>query len=151
MMKINKKFVIIAIFLAAAIFAALRGGLPALYRLSGSGPTEQGDEILARAFQERAGGIHVEGAGTVSRILPDDNDGSRHQRFIIRLGTGQTLLIAHNIDLAERIGTLETGDRVKFSGEYEWNPEGGVIHWTHRDPSGRRSPGWIEHEDRKYW
>ncbi|QOY51204.1 DUF3465 domain-containing protein [Candidatus Sulfurimonas baltica] len=41
-------------------------------------------------------------SGDVIRVLSDDNTGSRHQRFIIRLSSGQTLLIAHNIDLAPK-------------------------------------------------
>ena len=35
--------------------------------------------------------------------LPDDNKGTRHQRFILKLSSGQTLLVAHNIDLADKI------------------------------------------------
>ena len=79
----------------------------------------------------------------VIRLLPDDNDGSRHQRFIVRLGSGQTILIAHNISLAPRIQSLTAGDVVEFNGVYEWNSQGGVIHWTHRDPAGRRQAGWL--------
>lgn len=80
-------------------------------------------------------------------ILADDLYGSRHQRFIIELVSGQTLLIAHNIDLAPRINTLFVGDRVKFLGEYAWNDKGGVIHWTHYDPAGGHEDGWILHEN----
>ena len=39
---------------------------------------------------------------TVTRLLADDNEGSRHQRFIINPGGNHTLLVAHNIDLAKR-------------------------------------------------
>ena len=78
----------------------------------------------------------MRGSGTVLRVLADDNSGSRHQRFILRLDSGQTVMVAHNIDLAPRIASLRAGDRVGFSGEYEWNAQGGVIHWTHHDPAG---------------
>lgn len=81
----------------------------------------------------------------MTRVLPDDNDGSRHQRFIVRLDSGQTILIAHNIDIAPRIASLNAGDAVDFNGEYEWNPKGGVVHWTHRDPAGRHPAGWLRH------
>ena len=64
--------------------------------------------------------------GQVSRILPDDNKGSRHQKFLLRLATGQTILIAHNIDLAQRVGGLQEGGTVEFFGEYEWNQKGGA-------------------------
>lgn len=92
----------------------------------------------------------VESSGTVTRLLADDNDGSRHQRFILRLASGQTVLVAHNIDLAPRIPALAVGDAVDFRGEYVANPQGGVIHWTHRDPQGRHSGGWLRHAGREY-
>lgn len=108
------------------------------------------DRILGRAFDNRANNLPVEGRGAVRRVLPDDNDGSRHQRFILELGSGQTLLIAHNIDVAPRVPGLRTGDEVEFSGEYEWSQQGGVIHWTHHDPDGRRPGGWLRHKGQTY-
>lgn len=88
----------------------------------------------------------VRGSGIVTRILPDDAQGSRHQRFILRLPSGQTLLVAHNIDLAPRVTGLEVGDTVEYYGEYQSNPKGGVVHWTHRDPAGRHAAGWLKHD-----
>jgi len=83
-------------------------------------------------------------------MLPDDNDGSRHQRFIVRLGSGQTILIAHNIDIAPRVSPLNVGDTIEFNGEYEWNSKGGVVHWTHRDPTGRHPAGWLMHNGKAF-
>ena len=105
---------------------------------------------LASAYAEHKSDIQVEGDGIVLKTLPDDNDGSRHQRFILKLGSGQTLLIAHNIDLAPRISALKKGDSVAFNGEYEWTPQGGVVHWTHRDPRGQHVAGWLKHNDKIY-
>jgi hypothetical protein len=107
-----------------------------------------GDAALARAFDDRAYDLPVEGRGTVSRILADDVEGDRHQRFILRLASGQTLLISHNIDVAPRIDGLREGDTVAFRGVYEWNAEGGVVHWTHHDPNGAHAPGWLRHAGR---
>ena len=92
----------------------------------------------------------VRGSGIVVSVLADDNQGSRHQRFILELSSGQTLLVSHNIDLAPRIDSLRAGDTVEFFGEYEWNDRGGVIHWTHRDPAGRHPDGWLQHEGATY-
>lgn len=108
------------------------------------------DEALARAFEQRTSNVQVEGRGVVRRVLPDDNQGGRHQRFVVALASGQTLLIAHNIDLAPRVVGLRQGDVVSFSGEYEWNAQGGVIHWTHRDPNKRHPAGWIKHNGKVY-
>lgn len=46
--------------------------------------------------------------------MKDDNEGSRHQKFILELSTGQTVLVAHNIDLAPRIQNIQNGDQVVF-------------------------------------
>ncbi|MGH8494595.1 MAG: DUF3465 domain-containing protein [Gammaproteobacteria bacterium] len=108
------------------------------------------EDTPANAWENRSSNVQVEGEGIVTRILADDNDGSRHQRFIIRLDTGQTLLVSHNVDLAPRIPRLREGDEVAFNGEYEWNPQGGVIHWTHDDPEGRHPAGWIKHDGATY-
>lgn len=111
---------------------------------------DEAGETLRSAFERRASDLQVRAHGEVVRVLPDDDDGSRHQRFILRTSTGQTLLVAHNIDLAPRVRGLAVGDRVEFYGEYEWNPRGGVVHWTHHDPAGRHADGWIEHDGRRY-
>lgn len=104
-------------------------------------------EILAELYASGTSDVQVRGVGIVLVILADDLQGSRHQRYIIELASGQTLLIAHNIDLAPRINTLSLGDRIEFYGEYEWNEKGGVIHWTHYDPAGKHEDGWILHDD----
>ncbi len=108
------------------------------------------DNALRRAYESQQGNIQIQGAGTVIRLLPDDNRGARHQRFILKLSHAQTLLVAHNIDLAPRIPNLRIGDVVAFYGEYEWNSKGGVIHWTHRDPANRHEHGWLRHKGRVY-
>lgn len=108
------------------------------------------DAAIARAFDTRATDAQVEGEGVVTRVLSDDLEGQRHQRFILRLQSGQTLLVAHNVDIASRIEGLKPGDSVKFSGEYEWNAQGGVIHWTHHDPGGSHRDGWLRHGGETY-
>ena len=102
------------------------------------------------AFENHRNGQQLLLRATVTRILSDDGNGSRHQRFIIRTDGGITLLIAHNIDLAPRLDGLAVGDRVQVSGEYEWNAQGGLLHWTHHDPAGRHPSGHIEWKGRRY-
>lgn len=112
--------------------------------------SQSADSTLQNAYKNRQSDLQVRGEGVVTKILRDDLKGSRHQRFILKLGSGQTLLVAHNIDLAPRIDGLGTGDTVEFYGEYEWNSKGGVIHWTHHDPDGRHIGGWLKHEGITY-
>ena len=82
----------------------------------------------------------VEVRGVVVRLLHDDED--RHQRFVIDIGGGKTLLVAHNLEIAERV-PLGIGDRVRVRGLYEWNDLGGLLHWTHADPMAREDAGYI--------
>ena len=63
---------------------------------------------ILEAFRDRRSGLVVEAAGEVARILDDDLEGSRHQRFVVRLPVGHTVLISHNIDLAPRVPVAVT-------------------------------------------
>jgi hypothetical protein len=119
------------------------------------GPTnEQTSQVdqsaIGRAFASKARDIQVEGEGRVTSILPDDISGKPHQRFIVQVSSGQTLLITHNIEIAPRVESLRVGDSVRFYGEYVWNEKGGVVHWTHHDPKGRHLDGWIKHNGRTF-
>lgn len=154
-----KKFILAFLVFAAGYASTLYldelfGNAPATPTPGAATPTADaaapGDAIVAEAYANRKDNVQVRAQGSVIKILPDDTQGSPHQRFIVRLGSGQTLLIAHNIELAPRIDALREGDRVEFFGEYEWNNKGGVIHWTHDDPQGRHVAGWIEHNGRRY-
>lgn len=97
------------------------------------------------AVAQHLHGVRVQGEGRVVRLLSDDTEGSPHQRFLLRLDSGTTVLVAHNTELAPRLDALQVGDTVEFSGEYLWNPKGGVVHWTHHDPSGQHAAGWLRH------
>lgn len=154
-MKINQKMLKGAVTLVLLIAAAL--GLIELpdrsKAASGSAAQElssDSDAMLARAFEQRRNDLQIKGKGRVVKVLADDNKGSRHQRFILELASGQRLLVAHNIDLANRVAGLRQGDTVIFYGEYEWNERGGVIHWTHHDPGGRHVDGYLEHKGNRY-
>lgn len=104
---------------------------------------------MDKPFRKSNTGDWIEVTGFVTRLLSDDSDGSRHQRFIIDIGSGRTLLVAHNIDLVDRV-PLGVGDRVHLRGMYEWNDLGGLVHWTHDDPLGVEEGGWVRYRRRLY-
>ena len=114
-------------------------------RKAGSGSSE-----VLSAYEHHRSDVQVRGAGIVAHTLRDDNEGSRHQKFILKLSNGHSVLVAHNIDLAPRISSLKRGDRIEFFGEYEWSEQGGVLHWTHNDPAGRHKDGWLKHNGTLY-
>ncbi len=147
-----KRLALVAVTLLITIAGYHPGSSPAAPALGASlsAMAESGDGAFARAYRNRTSDLQLTGSGTVVKLLPDDTKGSRHQRFIVRLDSGQSLLIAHNIELAPRIPSLKKGDRVRFNGEYEWNKKGGTMHWTHHDPRGVHETGWIEHNGRRY-
>ena len=129
------------IIVVALLWRQFGPGLPADVARSG-------DEI-ASAFAQRQSDIMVEFKARVQRVLADDKNGIPHQRFIVELDNGHTLLVAHNLDLASRI-PLEPWSPIWIRGEYEWNEQGGVVHWTHRDPGMGLKHGWIEYKGQRY-
>jgi uncharacterized protein YcfL len=105
---------------------------------------------IADLYAKKQSQVWVEDSGVVVKVLADDSNGSRHQRFLVKVNTGQTLLFAHNIDLAARVENIQFGDQVAFSGEYIYNHKGGIIHWTHHDPQGKHRAGWIKLNGKTY-
>ena len=100
-------------------------------------------------YDRRDSSSWIEASGIVCRLMADDDDGAKHQRFVLDMRNGQTLLIAHNIDLVRRV-PLGMGDRIWFRGLYEWNELGGVVHWTHHDPHGAEEGGYIKFRDETF-
>ena len=139
----KQKSLLGALALLAALFLThwLDGGQPSPADEATRAPVE-----LSPAQSGKMLTIEAE----VIKLLRDDNNGSRHQRFLVRTSSGQRVLVAHNIDLAQRIDDVAPGDPIRIRGQFEWNEKGGVLHWTHDDPRGDHDPGWIEHLQRRY-
>jgi len=118
--------------------------------LAACSPTEAEHHAIDDLYAEQRSGSMVNIEARVIKVLSDDTKGSRHQRFIVGLASGLTVLVAHNIDLAPRVAELKAGDIVSIYGQYEWNEKGGVLHWTHHDPDGSHQAGWIKHAGNRY-
>jgi hypothetical protein len=127
-------------------------GPPPAKAVEGSAMARQAAETIAELFRSERSGVMVEGEGTLRRVLADDKDGDRHQRILVELENGHTLLVAHNIDLAPRVPITrdDEGATLEFRGQYEWNAEGGVLHWTHHDPDGSHPGGWLRFAGKTY-
>jgi hypothetical protein len=138
---------LLVVFLALAIWFVFadhtaQDGTPPSPEQSTTAATN-GDATIAELFAHQRSDVQVRGEGIVTKLLSDDNEGSRHQRFIIELSNGQTLLMTHNIDIAPRLEGLLVGDKVEFYGVYFFNDQGGGIHWTHHDPARKHIDGWL--------
>lgn len=104
---------------------------------------------MTGSYGKADSGTWIEAAGIVIRLLSDEPGAERHQRFVLDAGSGRSLLVLHNLELAERV-PVGLGDRVRVRGLYEWNAQGGLVHWTHRDPMGVEDGGWIRLRRREY-
>ena len=107
-------------------------------------------DLIRQAYINKRSNIQIGGDGVIVKVLKDDLKGSKHQRFIVKVSDKNTVLIAHNIDLAPRVENPQKGGQISFYGEYEWNNKGGVIHWTHHDPAKRHPDGWLRYEGKIY-
>jgi len=147
------KIIVMALILGC-LLASCRKDAPQSQQTDAPSVSEHNDftdlQILKKAFTTRQNNLQVKQHGEIIRILSDDTAGSQHQRCIVKLSSGQTLLIAHNIDLAPRVPNLRMGEPLTFYGEYEWNEQGGVVHWTHQDPDGRHLDGWLKYQGKIY-
>lgn len=116
-------------------------------------PTQQpagyDQKQVLQAQEMHARKVEVTITARVYKLLPDDTKGLPHQRFLLLLSNGTTVLIAHDTKLAPRV-PINQGDIVQVHGEYIWNEKGGVIHWTHHSPNGRHFGGWIDHMGQRY-
>jgi hypothetical protein len=108
-----------------------------------------GEQAIMDAHDQQKSDVIVQASAKVVKVLPDDTVGSKHQKALLELPSKLTLLLAHNIDLAQRVPFRE-GDTIEFKGEYEYTDKGGVIHWTHHDPGKRHTDGWIKHNGQTY-
>ena len=95
-------------------------------------------------------GVTVTADGKLEKVLVDNVAGEHDQQFTLRLPSGSSILVMHNIDVASRIPDLKPGETVRIHGEYEWNESGGIVRSTHRDPSGKFDAGWIEYRGQRY-
>ncbi len=142
------RFSFIKILIGMVLLSTTSSGITSLSNISTDTLTPI--TTITKAFADKQSNVQVKHNGVITKILSDDTIGDRHQRMIVRLSNNQTLLITHNIDLAPRVPNPVVGKTLIFYGEYEWNNEGGVIHWTHKDPDGKHVAGWLEYEGKQY-
>jgi hypothetical protein len=114
----------------------------AQYANYSNAPAPPAQAQILEAQQGRMIKTEVTVEAPVYKLLPDDTRGLPHQKFLIQLANGSTVLIAHDTAMAPRV-PIQPGDVVRIHGEYIWNQKGGLIHWTHHTDTPRHEGGWI--------
>ena len=72
-----------------------------------------------------------------------------HEEFTAQSSAGPIDVI-DNVALAPRV-PVRSGDRIEVQGEMVHDPgKMPIVHWTHRDPSGRHVDGFIRLRGRLY-
>ncbi len=109
------------------------------------------DAAIVQDLQNHTSQTEVTAEGTVVQLLPDRTGPSgSHEQFIIKLSSGDlTIEVEHNISIGTRV-PVAVGDQVIVHGEYIWNAQGGLIHFTHHDPQGTHEGGYIQDKGTTY-
>lgn len=99
-----------------------------------NGQDQSGDGQVVDANRRHLSHVWVQGAGMrVVALLPDDNQGLRHQKWTVQLSDGSTIMGVYNSDIADRV-PLHVGDVVSMGGEFISDPRGNLMHWLHAEP-----------------
>jgi len=143
LIKLTKLLALLAVVCSLGIW--LSPGLRAKIGL-----TADDSAMIERAYADHISNIVVETDAVVTLIKPDLEDLERSQVFVVTLDNGHRVEVMHNLDVAQGV-PVRRGAKIRVRGEYDWTPQGGVIHWTHNDPTGQREGGWIEYEGKRYF
>jgi hypothetical protein len=100
------------------------------------------DSQVVAAQEAHLSKVELTVRAKVIKLLPEDSEGLPHQRFLLGLSNGTTVLVAHDVKMAPSV-PVEVGDTPIIRGEYIWNDKGGLIHWTHHTDTWRHEGGWI--------
>ena len=129
----------------------LAAALVAAWLSACGGSTQADDAAIVSDFNKHQSNVEVTADGTVVRLLADRTSSTgTHEQFIVKLSTGDiTVEVEHNISIAARV-PVALGDHVIVHGEYIWNAQGGLIHFTHHDPKGTHEGGYIQDNGKTY-
>ena len=110
------------------------------------------DAAVCNAFASQHSRVEVVAAGNVAEVLGTRSGRSgRHEGFLLKLNGQCDLLlrVETNVSLTGPV-PLSEGEAVVVKGEYEFEPSGGVIHWTHHAVGGHHEGGFVEAGGRYY-
>lgn len=70
-------------------------------------------------------------SGTVTKILPEDNQGLPHQNFVIKDTKGRTMAVNNDTKFGSKVRNLTVGMTLTIRGVEYHDKKADGIHWTH--------------------
>ena len=141
---------IIAGFLSAIAIVLLGFGVASqVWQAPSSYNAEPGFRVLADAYLNKKSGMMAEVQGQVTRLIMDEEESARVQKFVICAISGQSRLVTHDLSRSDRV-PVAIGDKVMVRGEYVWSEPGGTLICPTRDNGSGGRNGWIEHKGERY-
>jgi hypothetical protein len=118
------------------------------------GGSDANNGAVYEAWRTGRSNVEVTAEGSIASMLGTVTGPSgAHEGFSLHLrgasGHGLTVRVEDNVDLTGRV-PLSAGEDVEVRGEYVYDANGGIIHYTHRDPSGRHAAGFVRAGDALY-
>jgi hypothetical protein len=100
------------------------------------------------AWRAQRSRVEVTASGTIARVLGTRSGRyAPHDGFLLHLrgpeGRGLTIRVEDNVTMTGQIALVAGADAI-VRGEYVYDPRGGIVHWTHRDPRGHHAAGYVQ-------
>lgn len=102
------------------------------------------DSDLVRAVRSQKAQFYIEAGNlVVTKLLPDDRNGLKHQKWEARLSNGEVIQVVYNSDMGDRV-PVKIGDKFGVGGQFVWGRQRmGVMHWLHEDKREKRPDGYV--------
>lgn len=113
-------------------------------------PSQPDDAAIVQAQAAQAQKVELTVTAPVLKLLREENYREPHQRFLLSLSNGTTVLVANDLKYGTYVPNLRPGALLRLHGEYIWNEKGGVLHWTHLSDEPRHESGYIDYNGWRY-
>jgi hypothetical protein len=117
-----------------------------------SQPEQPDNGAICNDYAHQESHQEVIAHGMVADVFGESEGPSgEHEGYLLKLDGDCDLLlrVETNTSITGPI-PIRPRQELIVKGEYEFDPEGGVLHWTHHDPSARHIAGYVVIGSRTY-
>lgn len=107
------------------------------------------DGQIIQAQSQQARKVELTVTAPIKKLLREEDYREPHQRFLLILSNGTTVLVANDLKYGT-FAPVQEGNVVRIHGEYIWNEKGGVLHWTHKSDEPNHESGYIDFNGMRY-